>query len=92
MNLNYPLLKMSMEERNRLLGEIEQQKAQVSAMRSNVQTKKTEMDKLKAEVDNANRNGPMGGGNGHLPGEFNGPDDSTNARVGEFMEEVNSEV
>ena len=72
---------MSEEERNRLMGEIEQQESQVSAMRSEVQMKTTEMNKLKEEVDSANRNGKVGG-NGHLLGEFNGPDDLTNAHVG----------
>jgi hypothetical protein len=67
-------LQMSQGERNRLLAEIEQNRAQVAAMRSEVQWKTTEMNKLKDEVN--------GGGNAnhrrghhhhhHLHSEFNG--------------------
>lgn len=73
---------MSEEERNRLHKEIALQESQLTAMRSNVQTKTEEMNKLKQEVDKGNNSSNYyNNGNGQLPKEFNGPDDLTNAHV-----------
>ena len=75
---------MSAEERQRLLGEIAAHESQVTQMRAEVHTKTTEMQRLKQEVDNAggSHSKYANNGNGHLPQEFNGPDDLTNAHVG----------
>ncbi|KAL3120816.1 hypothetical protein niasHT_008108 [Heterodera trifolii] len=63
---------MSKEERSRLLTEIALQESRVSEKRFEVKNKTEEMNKLKAEVES---------GNGHLPTEFNDPDDLTNAPI-----------
>jgi hypothetical protein len=67
-------IQMSKEERNRLLGQIALYESQVSSMRTEVHSKTEKINKLKKEGPN----------NGHLPAEFNEPDDLTNAHVGQF--------
>uniref|UniRef100_A0A183C1Y1 Moesin/ezrin/radixin homolog 1 n=1 Tax=Globodera pallida TaxID=36090 RepID=A0A183C1Y1_GLOPA len=73
---------MSEEERSRLLNEIALHESRVTEMRSEVKNKTEEMNKLKAEVESGKATAHIyNPGNGHLPTEFNDPDDLTNAHV-----------
>ncbi|KAL3113533.1 hypothetical protein niasHT_013052 [Heterodera trifolii] len=73
---------MSEEERSRLLTEIAMQESRVSEMRFEVKNKTDEMNKLKAEVESGKTTAHIyNPGNGHLPTEFNDPDDLTNAHI-----------
>uniref|UniRef100_A0A914I6I8 Moesin/ezrin/radixin homolog 1 n=1 Tax=Globodera rostochiensis TaxID=31243 RepID=A0A914I6I8_GLORO len=80
---------MSEEERSRLLNQIALHESRVSEIRSEVKNKTEEMNKLKVEVEGGKTTARIyNSGNGHLPTEFNDPDDITNTHeeLGTFHE------